>query len=102
MIAKAVAIFGIELRKGLESVTRRLLRWSGDARAATRAGATTGGGNDRRVANRPHGRIAHRGMVRIFELAVFDFLHARETFRHDGHVRGHDVVAEAAEFFLIL
>ena len=54
------------------------------------------------IADAADRRIAHRGTVRIVELAVFDFLHAREAFGHDGHVRGHDGIAEAAEFLLVL
>ena len=56
----------------------------------------------RRVADRPHRRIAHARTIRIVELAVFDFLHAREALLHHEHVRSDDRFAEAAELFFIL
>ena len=100
VIAEAVAEFGIELGQRLEGVARRLLRGRGNARAAGRPAA--GGRNQRLVLVRRDRRIAHRGTVRVVELAVLDFLHARETLVHDGHVRRDDVVAEAPEFLLVL
>src|SRR3954471_13483594 len=94
---------GIELGNGLEIVARCLRRRQRDSRRAATAGRrATSSRYHREIALRPYRGVAHTGIIRIFDFAVLDFLHARKTLLHDQHVRGNDGFAESAELLLIL
>src|SRR5207253_1699908 len=64
--------------------------------------AATGGRDHRHVAYGTDWRITHARAVRIFDFAVFDFLHAGEALLHHLHVRGNNRFAEPAKFLLVL
>jgi len=55
-------------------------------RAARAAGSATSRRDHGNIADRPQRGIAHARTVGICEIAILDFLHARETLLHDFHV----------------
>src|SRR5439155_8694142 len=100
MIAQPATVFAVEFRQRLKWRARWLLRRHGNARHRT--AVTAGGGDDLVFAGGPERRVAHAGAIRVFQLAVLDFLHAREALHHHFHVRMDDRFAKSTELLLVL
>src|SRR4030095_6102675 len=84
-----------DLRQGL---TLRLSRGQRVRTTATSAAISI----SVRAKHRQDRLTAQAGTVRRIERADIDFANALETLSHDFHVRGHDPLAQAAEFFDVL